>query len=134
MLAGVSDKARRLLFSTAGVVVAWFLCVLFFWALRPLHDVVPVGISADGVHVSQSVTCNTLFQGSARDNTPLPTIVKPLAYPRQPCELVHTQAQQVFVVDVLGALLVLGGLAFVVVRARRLDDRSSVQAASAAVG
>ena len=120
MLADVSNKARRLLIGTAVGIFAWFLCVLFLWALRPLSDSVPVGINDKNVWVSQTVPCNTLFESDARDNAPLPTVTKPLAYQREACTLVHSQARQVFLIDAVATMLVLGAVGFIMMRARRL--------------
>ena len=121
MLAGVSNKARRLLIGTAVGISAWFLCVLFLWALRPLSDAIPVGINDKNVWVSQTVPCNTLFDSDARDNTPLPKVTKPFAYQREACTLVHSQARQVFIIDVFATMLVLGTVGFIMMRSRRLE-------------
>ena len=120
---GVSNKARRLLVGTAIGIFVWFLCVLFLWALRPLSDAIPVGINSKGVWTSQTVTCNSLFHSDARDNSPLPTISRPLAYTREACTLVHSQARQVFVFDVLVTMLVLAAVGFIMLRSRRLNRR-----------
>ncbi len=126
MLVTVSNKARRLVLGTAAGIFVWFLCVLFFWALRPLHDAIPVGIDKKGIWTSQAVECNSLFHSDARDDSPLPTVSKPLAYTREACTLVHTQARQVFVFDIFVTMLVLGAAGFSMLRSRRLDRTPTV--------
>ena len=119
MIVHVSNKARRLLIGTAVGIIVWFLCVLFLWALRPLSDAVPVGINDKGVWTSQTVQCNNLFHGDARDDSPLPVVSKPLKYTREACTLVHTQARQVFIFDVFVMMLVLAAVGFIMMHSRR---------------
>ena len=111
----MSNKGRRYLIGTMFTLVAWYVCVLFLWALQPLSDSIPVGIEAKtGRAISQTVDCNTLFSGSARSADPLPTLVKPFAYPRAACSLVHDQARTLFILNtvaILAALLIAVALA-----------------------
>lgn len=107
----------------AGAVAVWYLVVLFSWAVRPLHDAIPVGTNPrDGKPVSQEVACNTLFAGHAHDG-PLPTLPTRLPiygqqyeYNRTACTLVQRDARVVFGLDTLGALIVIGGLLYAALR------------------
>ena len=111
----MSKKGRRYLIGTVLTLVAWYVCVLFLWALQPLSDSIPVGVEAKtGRAISQTVECNTLFSGAARSADPLPSLIKPYAYPRAACSLVHDQARTLFILNtvlVFAALLVAAALA-----------------------
>ncbi|MCU1393816.1 MAG: hypothetical protein JWM34_2244 [Ilumatobacteraceae bacterium] len=107
----------------AGAVAVWYVIVLFGWALRPLHDSIPIGVDpATSRPVSQPVTCNTLFAGSAHDGalptlpTLLPLFVGQYEYNRVACDLVQKDARIVFGLDTLGAIVVAGGLVYVALR------------------
>jgi len=107
----------------AGAVAVWYLVVLFSWALRPLHDAIPVGINPrDGKPVSQDVTCNTLFESPAHEGvlpilpTRLPLFGQQYVYNRPACTLVQRDARIVFGLDTLGAIVVIGGLLYVALR------------------
>lgn len=126
----MSSIARRSLLMVAGVLLAWYLCVLFLWALRPLEDHIPIGVDpVSHQAVSQTVTCNSLFAGSPRPNEPLPTL-RPLlpltgqqfAYERTPCTLVQHDARLVFALNSLVLLAAAGGLVAVAIRLRRRDS------------
>ncbi len=102
------SAGRRYALVGVGAAVVWYVCVLFFWALQPLHDAVPVGIDynlSPPAFVSVSVTCEGLFDGAARDASPLPALTPqptprlPLGFQREPCTLPHQQARVVFVLD-----------------------------------
>ena len=108
----------------AGAVAVWYLVVLFSWALRPLHDAIPVGVNPrDGKPVSQEVSCNTLFAGNAHDGalptlpTRLPLFGQQYVYNRAACTLVQRDARIVFALDTLGAIVVIGGLLYIALRA-----------------
>ena len=88
--------------------VAWYACVLVFWAFQPLSDAVPVGIDFTlpaPTTVSVAVYCNGLFDGASRDDSPVPALKaqpegKPkLAFQREPCGIVHNHARIVFILD-----------------------------------
>ncbi len=52
----------------AGGTIVWYVCILFFWALQPLSDAVPVGVDyahVPPVFVSVTVECNSLFDERA---------------------------------------------------------------------
>jgi hypothetical protein len=129
---------RRIAFLAAAAAVVWYACVLIFWATQPLSDSVPVGVDYNPkqpVFVSVSVSCNNVLDGAARDGSALP-VLKPqpkgspsLAYQRDPCAIVHSQARLVFALDTAVMLVVLGFAGWVVfwrpraARAPLLDDR-----------
>ena len=117
----MSKKGRRYLIGTVLTLVAWYVCVLFVWALQPLNDSIPVGVEAkSGRAISQTVECNTLFSGAARSADALPTLIKPYAYPRAACSLVHDQARTLFI---LNTVLVVAGLVVAAAIAVRLAKR-----------
>jgi hypothetical protein len=119
----MQGRARRILLLVAAAIGVWYLVVIFSWAARPLHDSVPIGIDPrTNAPVSQDVTCNTLFAGSAHDG-PLPPlqILLPLkggqfVYNRGACSLVQRDARIVFGLDTLGAFAAIGGLATIALR------------------
>jgi hypothetical protein len=112
--------------------VAWYLVILFAWALKPLEDAVPVGVDpATGKPVSQTVECNTLFAGTAHDgNLPVLTNLN-FEYNRTPCVSVQSDARKIFALDTLVAVVLVGGL---VVIALRPVPRESRQIAVASAG
>lgn len=127
MLTNVSNQARRYLIGTAAVLIGWYLCVIFLWAVKPLTDSVPVGIVKDtNSTVSQEVKCTTLFSSAARSTAPLPAVEKPLAYTRSACGVVHSQARIVFAVDTFVLLLLLGALIVIAVRLRNSEAMPTV--------
>ncbi len=122
MLSGVTNQARRWVIGIGAVLIAWYLCVLFLWALKPLTDSVPVGIVKDtNTYVSQEVKCNTLFAGSARDAAALPTLKSPLAYTRASCGVVQSHARIVFATDTVALVVLLVLLVVIALRADTLD-------------
>ena len=119
----MQGRGRRTLLLVAGAVAVWYLVVLFSWAVRPLHDSVPIGLDpAKGQPVSQSVTCNTLFASTTHDGalptlrTILPLTSEQFAYNRPACALVQKDARIVFGLDTLGMLVVVGGLLYIALR------------------
>ena len=119
----MQGRGRRILLLAAGAVTVWYLVVLFSWAIRPLHDAIPVGVNPrDGKPVSQEVSCNTLFAANAHDGalptlpTRLPLFGQQYVYNRSACTLVQRDARIVFALDTLGAIVVIGGLLYVAQR------------------
>jgi hypothetical protein len=119
---------RRFVLNGAIAAVVWFACILVFWAFQPLSDSVPVGIDytlKTPARVSVSVDCNSLFDSRPRDDSPLPALKAqppgnpPLAFQREPCVIVHDQAQIVFILDTAVFALVASGFVWFVVRKRR---------------
>jgi hypothetical protein len=122
---------RRRLALVGAAAIVWYVCILAFWALQPLTDSVPVGVDntlKTPANVSVSVKCNTLFDSAPRVESPLPTLKvqpegsPPLAFQREPCVSVHTQARIVFALDSILFLAVLGGLGWLVLRRRRIEE------------
>lgn len=122
---------RRILVIAAGAVAVWYIVILFSWALRPLHDSVPIGIDFNAAPqrlVSQKVTCNGLFASTAHDGT-LPTLrvlkdngdpkFQQFSYQREACTLVQRDARIVFGLDTLGAIVVISGLLYFGLRTPR---------------
>lgn len=115
----MSNQARRYLIGTSTVLIGWYLCVMFLWALKPLTDSVPIASLKDtNPSGSQQVKCNTLFAGAVRGDAPLPTLQKSARYTRTPCVVVHSHARVVLAVDTLVLLLLLGAIVVVAVRLR----------------
>jgi len=115
---------RRILLIAAGAVAVWYIVILFSWAVRPLHDSIPIGTDFDAAPqrlVSQDVTCNGLFDSSAHDG-PLPVLrvltntaaanFQQFRYQREACTLVQRDARIVFALDTLGAIVVISGLLY----------------------
>jgi hypothetical protein len=103
---GMFAGRRFALIGTVAAVV-WYVCIVV-WATQSATDSVPVGIDqtlAIPKLVSVSVKCNGLFDGTARDNSPLPALKaqpkdKPaLKFQREPCDVVHNQARLLFALD-----------------------------------
>lgn len=118
-------------------LIVHFALVVGLWAVQPLEDSIPVGIDWSPTVasppepqrlLSQDVECNSLFDSSARPDEPLPVLpVQPqdrpdLAFQREPCELVHSQARIVFGIDVLFTAGALAALVWISRRLRRRDD------------
>ena len=119
MICSVSKQASRYLTLSGVAVIAWYLCVVFLWAARPLSDSVPVGVSkATGAPVSQNVSCHTLFASASRSTDPLPPLGESQRYLRTPCTRVHTHARIVFAIDTLVLIALLGLLIVVAIRLR----------------
>jgi hypothetical protein len=111
----VMTSARRAILIIAGGVTLWFAVTMAVWALRPLHDNVPVGVdytAQPARQTYQSVECNDVLSSSARDGSPLPalkqqpTTAPPLAYQRVPCAELHREARFVLWFDVAVVVLV----------------------------
>jgi len=117
----------------ATLVVLLFALAVGVWATRPLHETMYVGtdwtpttlVPPQGtkeVHVR--VECNNLLSSSAQsDNavpalTPQPPDKPPLAYPREPCVFVHSDARRAFAIDIFVIVLALGLLAYASRRSR----------------
>jgi hypothetical protein len=125
------SSGRRFVVLAAVAAVVWYACILIFWALQPLTDAVPVGVDYTLKPPRQSsvtVDCNTLFAGSARDNSPLPALavqpktvppIAPLAYAHEPCIKVHHQARILFALDTALTVAVLPCCVWLVVRVGR---------------
>jgi hypothetical protein len=122
---------RRRLVIVGVAAIVWYACILVFWAMQTLSDSVPVGVDntlKTPASVSVSVECNTLFDSAPRDDSALPTLkvqpegLPPLAFQREPCVYVQTQARIVFVFDTVLFLGVLGGLGWLVLRRRRIEE------------
>ena len=70
----MSPAASRWLKIVAAALTVWYLSVVFIWALRPLHDAIPIGLDPrTNAPVSKTVECNTLFESGAHDK-PLPDL------------------------------------------------------------
>lgn len=127
------SNRRRLIVLALVALSAWYAATFVFWAIRPQHDAVPVGIDATLTAprmVSQEVTCNDLFSSAARPDEPLPTLTpqpvgaQPLAFQRTPCTSVHSQARTLFALNTViyvGAMI--GGI---VLATRRSEDDTPV--------
>lgn len=123
MLAG-----RRFVFIGTAAAVVWYACILVIWALQPLSDSVPVGVDYTPTTpkaVSVSVECDTLFDGASRGDSPLPPLKvqpkdkPPLAFQRDPCALVHSQARIIFGLDTAGFAAVMACCVWLTLRWRR---------------
>jgi hypothetical protein len=128
----VSTGRRSILIALAAITV-WYGGTLAFWALRPLHDWVPVGVDYSvqpPKQISVEVECNTVFESSPRDSTPLPALTPQpdkapaLDYQREPCELVHSQAQTLLVVDTAAAVVLYGIAGWLMLRGRKSRARA----------
>ena len=122
----------------AALAVAAYACILVgVWAARPLHDSVPVGTDWTPTLavpplpqqlVSQRVTCNTLFSGDARPDEPLPELtpqpkgLPPLAFEREPCTLVHTDARRNLAINLIAIVGMFGVIGALARRTRRHAD------------
>ena len=121
--------------ATLGVLL--FALVVGVWATRPLHESLQVGtdwtptllVPPQGAkEVQVEVECNNLFASSPRSDAPLPALTPqpadkpPLAYPREPCVFVHSDARRAFAIDVLVVVAALATLALL----RRRSHRTHV--------
>jgi len=118
----------------AMLIVVLFAVGVAIWATRPLHESLHVGtdwsptllVPPQGQHEKYvDVECNNLFASSPGPATPLPPLTPqppdkpPLAYPREPCVFVHSDARRTFAIDVVVVVAALGGLAFLKRRSHR---------------
>ena len=121
----------------ATLVILIFALAVGVWATRPLHESLHVGTDwtptllvppqgAKEVHVE--VECNNLLASSPRSDAPLPALTPqpadkpPLAYPREPCVFVHSDARRAFAIDVLVVAVALLTLAYL----RRISHRTRI--------
>jgi hypothetical protein len=118
---------RFALIGTAAVVI-WYVVILVVWAFQPLTDSVPVGVDytlATPKAVSVSVDCNTLFDSTPRDDSPLPALKvqpkddAPLGFQRTPCAVVHGHARIIFAFDTAVFAAVVAGFIWLRIRWRR---------------
>jgi hypothetical protein len=118
----------------ATLVILIFALAVGVWATRPLHESLHVGtdwtptllVPPQGEQeVQVDVECNNLFASSPRSDAPLPALTPqpadkpPLAYPREPCVFVHSDARRAFAIDVLVVVAALATLAYLRRRSRR---------------
>jgi hypothetical protein len=74
------------------------------------------------------IECNSLLASSPRPDTPLPSLTAqpadkpPLAYPREPCVFVHSDARRAFAIDMLVVVSALGTLAHLRRRSKRTSS------------
>ena len=133
--------ARRAIIITLVGVTVWFAAVAV-WAVRPQSDAVPVGfdttlLPAPGRLSSIDVECKSLFGGRARADVALPTLnvqpegVQPLAFQREPCELVQQNARIVVGIDLLFFVGVVGGIGMITMRRRRAAENAAPALATA---
>jgi len=135
----MSPRARKILIGSGLAVIAFYVCILFVWALRPLTDSVPVGTDYTGkspVLVSAEVTCHTLFEGGTGASKALPVLKKQpkgspaLGFQRGVCSAVHRDARIIFGLDTLASV---GALAVIVVVYRRQSKGGASAVANAPV-
>jgi hypothetical protein len=118
----------------ATLVVVLFAIAVGIWATRPLHETLDVGTDwtptllsppQGAKEVRVEVECNNLLASSPRSDAPLPALTPqpadkpPLAYPREPCVYVHSDARKAFAIDMLVVVLALGVLIYMGRRAHR---------------
>jgi hypothetical protein len=128
----MSATAKRLGLAAA-VIAVYFVLLIAVWAARPLHDSVPVGIDRTPTNavppepeqaVFQRVECNSVIDRDARSDEALPTLkpqpegLQALAYQREPCTLVHSEARTLLAINGLLVAVLLGLLAFLAMRSR----------------
>ena len=111
-------RTNRLILLVGAALTVWYVVVLV-WALRPLHDAVPIGLDADSRPVSQTVECHDLFAATPGGGS-LPVVAPPNEYTRGACATVQRHARLVFGIDTAALLLGLAALVLVRRRARRL--------------
>ena len=127
------------------LIVLLFAVVVGIWATRPLHESLHVGTDwtptllvppqgAKEVHIR--VECNSLLSSSPRSDEPLPELTPqppdkpPLAYPREPCVFVHSDARRTFAIDILVVVAALAMLAYLGRRSHRADHGDDAADAS----
>ena len=145
----MSTTAKRLSLAAVAISV-YFVLLMAVWATRPLHDSVPVGIDRTPTTavpprpeqaLSQRVQCKSLFARDSRPDESLPTL-RPqpkgqpaLAYQREPCTLVHSQARLLLVINSLVVVASMALLVVLAVRSRRSSlSQADPMAAGSAVG
>ena len=116
------------------MIVLLFAVAVAIWATRPLHETLQVGtdwtptllVPPQGAKEARvEVECNSLLSSSPRSDAPLPALTPqppdkpPLAYPREPCVFVHSDARKTFAIDILVVALALVVLASLRRRSRR---------------
>lgn len=121
----------------AALLVVIFAVAVGIWATRPLHETLDVGtdwnptllVPPQGAKdVRVDIECNSLLDSSPRPDTPLPPLTPqpadkpPLAYPREPCVFVHSDARRAFGIDVLVVIAALGTLTYLGRRSRRAHE------------
>ena len=124
----------------ATLAVLLFALAIGIWATRPLHESLHVGtdytptllVPPQGAkEVQVDVECNSLLSSSPRSDTPLPALTPqppdkpPLAYPREPCVFVHSDARRAFAIDIFVIAVALGSLAYIRRRSRHSHLASS---------
>lgn len=123
--------------------VVWYLCIVVFWAAKPMNDAVPVGIDfslSTPAFVSVPVQCQGVFDSASRDNSPLPTLnVQPIGKPklvfnREPCVIVHHQARIVFAVDTALFAVVVLTFGWLTLRWRRSSSSARSRSDTSFVG
>ncbi len=127
------SRRTKILMWTSIALVAWF-AVTLRWATQPLSDSIPVGKDANGKVAVEKVECGTVFDSDALGGNPIPIVVTPpdveqliaaktpgsteWVLPREPCTLVHQQAQVLFGINVVVFLLGAAAIGFVATRTR----------------
>jgi hypothetical protein len=121
----------------ATLLVVLFAIAVGIWATRPLHESMHVGTDwtptllvppQDAKEVQVEIECNSLLASSPRPDTPLPVLTPqpagkpPLAYPREPCVFVHSDARRAFAIDVIVVLAALGTLVYLRRRSHRTSE------------
>lgn len=129
----MSASGKRLSLAAVAISV-YFVLLMAVWATRPLHDTVPVGIDRTPTTavppkpeqaISQRVECNSLFAQDSRPSenlpklTPQPKGVPALAYQREPCKLVQSQARLLLIINSLVVLALMALVMFLAARSRR---------------
>jgi hypothetical protein len=87
-----------------GALLVWIALVLV-WAMQPISDTVPTGI-VKGVETTREVQCHSPLSGDTEPDGPVPTLSRPRAYERTPCETPIENGRTIFWVDVV--LVVVG--------------------------
>src|SRR4051794_7092847 len=126
----------------ATIAVLLFALAIGIWATRPLHESMHVGtdftptllVPPQGAkEVQVEVESNSLLSSSPRPAAPLPPLPPqppdppPLAYPREPCVFVHSDARRAFAIDVFVIVVALGLLAYIRRRSRHSVDTGELQ-------
>ena len=128
------SRRTKVLLWVSVALVAWF-AVTLRWATQPLSDSIPVGKDKDLKVVVVTVECGTVFDSDPMGGNPVPPVVTPpavmtliengdtrfvkWALPREPCTLVHNQAQVLFGINVVVFLLGAAAIGVVATRTRR---------------
>lgn len=120
--------ARRYWFAL-GVVGLWYLVVLI-WAFQPLSETLQVGLDVTATPPSQhsvTVQCNSAFASTIRSEElpvlpPQPEGQQPLAFPREPCQFVRSDARRALVIDTVVLVVAAAGLIWIGFGRGRRDD------------